>query len=160
MSDSGPSVSPNSAPSRPALVPAPPDKWAAPSFAIPYRSLVPKRARRVGDYHQINLRVRRINRWKSGIAGWIPQLDRKHHPIRHDIAGGNLEDALERAIDDVCARMTPLSAAEIQDYHKVGRMLPSLLCDDVALAVGGKIVAVIRALPTGPVVYRFDPAIY
>jgi hypothetical protein len=98
------------------------------------------------EYRRLNALARKINRRKTCIEARIPGPERRYHTIRHDIADGNLEDALERAIEDVCARMM--------------LQVPALLSEDVALTVAGRIVAVVRALPEGPKVYRFEPAIF
>jgi hypothetical protein len=89
------------------------------------------------------------------IEAMIPELDRQHHPIRHDINGGDIQETLDVAIADVCMRMTPLSPQERQDPLNKGYTLPPLT-DDVALVCGGRILAVVFAA-NGPVVHRFYP---
>jgi hypothetical protein len=98
------------------------------------------------EYRRLNALARKINRRKTCIEARIPGPERRYHTIRHDIADGDLEDALQRAIGEVCVRMI--------------LQVPTPLVDDVALTVAGKIVAVVRAFPEGPKVYLFDPAVY
>jgi hypothetical protein len=83
-------------------------------------------------------------------------MQRTHGPIAHEVDGRNIAEALELAIEDVCRRMQPLSPTERQDPKNEGYWLPPLT-DDVALAVGGRIAAVVFASPDGPEVIRYGP---
>ncbi len=103
-------------------------------------------------------KARRRRRWMTRIEAMIPELDRQHHPIRHDIDGGDVQEALDVAIADVCMRMTPLSPEEREDRMNKEYTLPPLAVD-VALGCGGRILAVVFATPNGPVVHRFFPSI-
>jgi hypothetical protein len=84
----------------------------------------------------------------------MPELRHTHHLNGHEIDGINIAEALELAIDDVCRRMRPLSVEEKQDPANQDYWLPPLT-DDLALAVGGRIAAVVFASPDGPEVVRF-----
>jgi hypothetical protein len=103
-------------------------------------------------------RARQVTRWKSRVVALIPELDPQHHPIRHDINDGDIQETLDVAIQDICLRMTPLSPQERQNPgNRAYTHAP--LADDVALACGGRILAVVFATATGPVVHRFFPSV-
>jgi hypothetical protein len=146
MSRSRSSTFLNSAPS---CSESPSGDGAAPAVAWPYRPQLPAQPRRARHYHDLNRDAQRINRWKGRVVALMSELVPWHNPIRHEIREGDLEDALERAIEDVVTRMTPRPDEDEDDA-------PSVLTDDVALAVGGKIVVLIKYSTVGPVVYRFD----
>jgi hypothetical protein len=73
---------------------------------------------------------------------------------RHDIENGNIQEALDAAIHEICLAMTPLSPEELT--NPANKAYPrSSLGDDVVLVCGGKVLAVVVATPSGPQVFRF-----
>ena len=72
---------------------------------------------------------------------------------RHDIEDGNVEEALDAAIEWARLKMTPLSERELRDpankaYSRI------LLTDDVLLCRAGRLLAVVSAATRGIVVQR------
>jgi hypothetical protein len=105
-------------------------------------------------YHARRLHARKVNRWKGRFEGLMHELERRHHPIRHDVRDGDIQEALDVAIQDVCLRMTPLSPQEARLPGNERYTTPPLQ-DDVALALGGRIYGVVRWTPDGPRVHKF-----
>src|SRR5262249_1631611 len=70
------------------------------------------------------------------------------------IIDGKVEAALEKTIDEIRGAMAPLTPEEIASALEGGVEDPRPLERDVALAHGGKILAVIQASADGPIVMR------
>ena len=74
--------------------------------------------------------------------------------IADEIKDGDVEAALERAIADIRGAMQPLTPEEISSHVAAGVEDPRPLQQDVALTHGGRVLVLIQAAASGPVVTR------
>jgi hypothetical protein len=103
--------------------------------------------------HSRSCRARRRTRWQTRIEAIVQGLHGVQVLSRHDIEDGNVEEALDAAIEWARLKMMPLSEQELRDpgnkaYSRI------LLTDDVLLCRAGRLLAVVSAATRGKVVQR------
>jgi hypothetical protein len=99
-------------------------------------------------------RARQKTRWQTRIEAVTQDLHCIRVANRHDLEDGDLDGALEAALEENVLNQTPLSAEETQLIGNRGYAISSRP-KDVALFWRGKLVAAVLSTPDGPVVHRF-----
>jgi hypothetical protein len=103
-------------------------------------------------------RARQRTRFKTRVEAMVQDLHGVRVLTRHDIDDGNLQEALDAAIDQARLAMTPLSEAELRNPgNRNFSFLP--IAHDIVLASAGKVLAIVFATADGPRVHRFYPTV-
>ncbi len=103
--------------------------------------------------HSRSQTARRRTRWQTRIEAIVQGLHGVQVLSRHDIEDGNVEEALDAAIEGVRLKMTPMSARSSRT-RPTRRTPGSCSTDDVLLCRAGRLLAVVSAATRGIVVHR------